>query len=269
MSPLCVEIDLTRTHMDILCHTCRRVISHLWLSHVTEQVLSNASMAFIYMYTGRHTRMDESRYTCGWCTSHMWLSHVTVQELGNVHTVYMYTDLSHTHGWVMSHVWMSNVTHMDEACRTCGWFTSRCRSSATHIWPYTYVHASRPYTHRWVISHMWTSHVTLMLIYFTEQELSKSYMAPTYMYTNLTRTHMDESRDTFGWVTSHMDEYCHTCGWLTSRSRSSVIHTWPLYICALVSRINIRLSHVTHMDESCHTYKWVMSHIWISHVTHM
>jgi len=27
--------------------------------------------------------------------------------------------------------------------------------------------------------------------------------------------------------------------------------------------------HVTHMNESCHTYEWVMSHIWMSHVTHM
>jgi len=24
-----------------------------------------------------------------------------------------------------------------------------------------------------------------------------------------------------------------------------------------------------NMDESCHTYEWVMSHIWMSHVTHM
>ena len=28
------------------------------------------------------------------------------------------------------------------------------------------------------------------------------------------------------------------------------------------------LSHVTHMNESCHTYEWVMSHIWMSPVTH-
>ena len=27
--------------------------------------------------------------------------------------------------------------------------------------------------------------------------------------------------------------------------------------------------HVTHMNESCHTYEWVMSHIWMSHVTHI
>jgi len=31
---------------------------------------------------------------------------------------------------------------------------------------------------------------------------------------------------------------------------------------------HIWMSHVTHMDESCHTHGWVMSHIWMSHVTH-
>jgi len=28
------------------------------------------------------------------------------------------------------------------------------------------------------------------------------------------------------------------------------------------------MSHVSHMNESCHTYEWVMSHIWMSHVSH-
>jgi len=32
---------------------------------------------------------------------------------------------------------------------------------------------------------------------------------------------------------------------------------------------HIWMSHVTHMNESCHTYEWVMSHIQMSYVTHM
>ena len=28
-------------------------------------------------------------------------------------------------------------------------------------------------------------------------------------------------------------------------------------------------SHLTHVNESCQTYEWVMSHIWMSQVTHM
>ena len=32
---------------------------------------------------------------------------------------------------------------------------------------------------------------------------------------------------------------------------------------------HIWMSRVTHMTESCHTYEWVVSHIWLSHVAHM
>jgi len=32
---------------------------------------------------------------------------------------------------------------------------------------------------------------------------------------------------------------------------------------------HILLSHVSHMNESCLTYEWVMEHIWMSHGTHM
>ena len=32
---------------------------------------------------------------------------------------------------------------------------------------------------------------------------------------------------------------------------------------------HVWMSHVTHMKASCHTYEWVMSHICMSHVTHM
>jgi len=32
---------------------------------------------------------------------------------------------------------------------------------------------------------------------------------------------------------------------------------------------NMRESHVSYVEESCHTYECVMSHIWMSHVTHV
>ena len=32
---------------------------------------------------------------------------------------------------------------------------------------------------------------------------------------------------------------------------------------------HIWMSHVTHMVESYHSYEWVMSHTWMSHVTHI
>jgi len=32
---------------------------------------------------------------------------------------------------------------------------------------------------------------------------------------------------------------------------------------------HIWMSHVTHVNESCQSYEWVMSHMWMSHVNHM
>ena len=32
---------------------------------------------------------------------------------------------------------------------------------------------------------------------------------------------------------------------------------------------HVWMSHVTHMNESCHTYEWVMAHVWMSHGTRM
>ena len=32
---------------------------------------------------------------------------------------------------------------------------------------------------------------------------------------------------------------------------------------------HIWMSHVTHMNESCHTHEWVVSHTWMSRATHM
>ena len=51
----------------------------------------------------------------------------------------------------------------------------------------------------------------------------------------------------------------------TSMRMSHVTH-----ICmSHVSRITVMNRHVTYMNESCYIYEWVLSHIWMSHVTHM
>jgi len=121
--------------------------------------------------------------------------------------------------------------------------------------------------------------------------------------------HIDESCHTYEWVVSHAKESCHTyeqfikgggtmvwpsrltyecgantrdffngwyaCGdmthlyviWLILVWHDSLIHvTW------LILMWSYDHSHVTHMviwPQSCHTYEWVVSHTWMSHVTHM
>jgi len=77
---------------------------------------------------------------------------------------------------------------------------------------------------------------------------------------------------------THMNESCHTyrssandragqVSRVTQMHESCHTYKWVMS--------HIWMSHVTHMDESfthmnesCHTYGWVMSHIWMSHVTH-
>jgi hypothetical protein len=51
--------------------------------------------------------------------------------------------------------------------------------------------------------------------------------------------------------------------------------TWLIHMCDMAHSYVRRDSStsaihgITHMKESCHTYGWGMSHIWMSHVTHM
>jgi len=53
---------------------------------------------------------------------------------------------------------------------------------------------------------------------------------------------------------SRVNESCYICK-SPDTHESVMSHIW--------------MSHVTHMNGSCHTYEWVMSHIWMSHGTHM
>ena len=58
------------------------------------------------------------------------------------------------------------------------------------------------------------------------------------------------------------------CKWASSHV--TLRHFWERAWVTPYERVmsHIWMSHVTHMNESCHTYGWVMSHIWMSHVTH-
>ena len=68
---------------------------------------------------------------------------------------------------------------------------------------------------------------------------------------------------------------CHTYEGVMSLSHvTNMIQSRHAYYCVIS---HVCISHVTHMNESwlmfdlclCHTYEWVMSHIWMSHATNM
>jgi len=85
------------TRVNELCQTFARVMSQVWMSHVSH--VDETYHAHVdeschtHVNEPCHTHVDESRHT------HEWV-------------------MSHTCGWVMSHTWMSHVTHMNESCHS-------------------------------------------------------------------------------------------------------------------------------------------------------
>jgi len=150
------------------CHICDWVMSHVWMSHVTQMQQHDLEVVdFIFvqlqlahavmsrLWSSHVTRMNESCHTnaatgslgsrfylraiatCPCSHVTLWLSHVTRMN-GSCHTLDSGISqiwMSHaTHEWDMSHVWMSHATHMNESC----------------------------HKYERDMSHMWMSHVTHM-----------------------------------------------------------------------------------------------------------
>jgi len=155
----------------VLCHTSARVVSHIWMSHVTrvnqschtyEWVMSHICMSCVI-------HMNESCHTCECATSHLWMSHVTRMN-----------ESRHTFEWVMSHICMSRVIHVNESCHTCECVMSYIVMCHTYEWVITHIlgvqrlcctrrfmnswiwmghvtHANKS-IYKWVMSHMWIGH---------------------------------------------------------------------------------------------------------------
>jgi len=68
----------------------------------------------------------------------------------------------------------------------------------------------------------------------------------------------------------HLYAICATCLRMSGSCRISMSHVTTNESCHTYERVmsHTWMSHVTHMNESCQIYKWVISHIWMSHVTH-
>ena len=139
--------------MNASCHTYECVMSHIWMSHVTQSKWANT----ICMWTHHIAFTNEFHYTCIWFLSHIYkgvMSHVSTSHVTHInescHTYQRvmshcithaydfyptYTKAScHTYQRVMSHIWMSHVTHINESCHTYEWVMSHISTShVTHI----------------------------------------------------------------------------------------------------------------------------------------
>ena len=125
---------------------------------------------------------------------------------------------------------MSHVAHMNESCLACSHVpTSRLMS---HTICMSHV------TCQWAMSHIWMSQVSHAV---TSWHLGSCHINES--------CHILMSHVTYQWAMSQINESCHTYECVTCTP-----HT--VWVCDVTSTI-----HVTN--------QWIMSHIWMSHVTHM
>jgi len=184
------------------CHTYERVMSLMWMSHVTHV---DALIDTYYHTAERSDRGEMSE----WVMAHLWMSHVShVNESCHARACVNWHFLSDSRG--MSE-WMSHGTRMDGSCLRCEWvmshtFMSQLTVMVTQLKMKTaeeWVNESW-HTYEWVMSHMWMSHVTHMNTF-----IYPYCHTPEITHTNESRiwmshgTLLNESRHTSEWVMSY------------------------------------------------------------------
>ena len=104
-------------------------------------------------------------------------------------------------------------------------------------------------TYEWVMSHIWMSHVT---------HINESCLMCEWVMSHVWMSHVPRTNES---CHTHDVAWSHTCS--TSQWSHPLTHLhYPFFLI-------LSLACVSHMNESCPMYEWVMSHVWISHVTHM
>ena len=97
------------THMQVLCHTYERVISHMWRRHVTH--------------------MNESYHTCEGVMSHIWITHISLVK-----------GSCHTNDSVMSHTWRIHVTCTKPKVT---WRLRVCDMTHSYVWHHSSISVIR------------------------------------------------------------------------------------------------------------------------------
>jgi len=124
IEPRLLNLHCNTARMNESCYTNERVMSHIWMGHVTH--------------------MNESCHMYEWVISEIWMSHVTYSN-----------ESCHTHEWV---TWLKKwvMSHMDDFCQPHEWVLSQ-------IWICHITHTIEPcHTYEWAMSYIWMRHATHM-----------------------------------------------------------------------------------------------------------
>jgi len=243
------------------CHKHEWVMSHLWMSHVTHAIEACHACDWVtsHICLSHVPQVIESCPTWDWVMSRIWLSHV-LREIESCHTC----DIKscHTYEWVMSHMWRSHViymnesvTHVIESCHACDWVTSHvCLShvipmtKSWHIWmsPATRINESCQTHDRVNVTLLWQPGPTYSR-WLSRQSL---HMCKALQHTTTNLQHHISRPTEIGDFPARV----YIC--VTSQSVRRQDFKVVLYESVMS---HVWISHDTHMIESCHTYTWVIS----------
>ena len=173
--------------MNKSCHTYKRVVSHIYTSHVTHM---NES-CHPYKRVMPHTWMCHVTHMNEWWNTHEWVMRheSNIGAEGSCHK-YM-NEWWNTHEWVMKYTWMSHET----------WKQHRCRRVMSQIY-------------EWVMKHTWISHDT------RRQHKRRRVMSHIWMRDEIHGGHVTHMNE--GWNTQGS---CHTYEWAMKHT-GVMSHIW-------------------------------------------
>ena len=178
----------------------------------------------------------------------------------------------HIYEWVMAHIWMRHGTHVNKSWRKSEWVMA-------HMWMShgTHVNASW-HTCEYVMAHMWMRGMAhKWMSDGTDTTVSRHTHGHVVTFTLIVTwndlvicvtgiIHMSAMTHDF-WIRDMTHSYVTYDSWL--------VNTWRRGEYSGVTRMyewvlsHMWMSPVTHMNESCHTYEWVMTRdFWIHDMTH-
>jgi len=216
------------------------------------------------MYTYISTSISMSTYRSTFQFIHMWYIYICI-------CIYVYSYRyvhahTHTHTCTHIHLWRVKKNdiklvgsgqgrkHVAAICLTTSHVDTKCcriPQRYFHCMSHVTVNESCR-TYKWVMTLIWMSHVTHIM------------STPSHSC----RRHM--VHDSFKWVSwpIHMCDMTHSL-WHDSfmRHYSFKWVSWLIYVSWLL-QMSVMTHHLNESWHICHS-EWVMSHIWMSHGTHL